>query len=48
MGLSRGVPPLEAVMLGVELWLAGLPRSPDGLIEEGPNMFLESVGGFSW
>jgi hypothetical protein len=51
IGLSDGVPPLEAVMLGVELWLSGLSRSPPGPTdedeedEEPPNMLRESEGG---
>lgn len=53
MGLSDGVPPLEAVMLGVELWLSGLSRSPPALTEddededEPPYMFRDNEGGAS-
>ena len=44
MGESDGVPPLEAVMLGVELWLTGLSRSPPALTVDGPNMLRDSDG----
>jgi len=50
IGLSLGVPPLDVVMLGVELWLTGLSRSPPVPMnddDEGMKVFLGSEGGIS-